>query len=41
MSSWFLSLENASFLIDCPKVTEEIINDLKELSNRLQNDVPF
>ena len=32
MSSWFLSLDNAPVLIDCPKVTEEVINDLKELS---------
>ncbi len=32
MSSWFLSLDNAPILIDCPKVTEEVINDLKELS---------
>ena len=32
MSSWFLSLDNANVLIDCPKATEEVINDLKELS---------
>jgi len=32
MSSWFLSLDNALILIDCPKATEEVINDLKELS---------
>lgn len=32
MSSWFLSLANAPVLVDCPKVTEEVINDLKELS---------
>ena len=32
MSSWFLRIDNALFLIDCPKATEEVINDLKELS---------
>ncbi len=32
MSAWFVSLDNAPVLIDCPKINEEVINDLQELS---------
>ena len=32
MSAWFLWIDNAPVLIDCPQISEEVINDLKELS---------